>query len=89
MTLKKAISGATATAGALAGIFQLDLLVVLVAWGWTNLGQLFYMGTLLVSSSNILPISRSMASLLIGGLAALLLLKTILKARKEIAKRTD
>ena len=89
MTLKKAMSGAVTAAGAVAGIFHLDLLVVLVAWGWTNLGQLFYMGTLLVSSSNILPISRSMAGLIIGGLAALLLLKTILKARKEIAKQTD
>jgi len=83
------VSAATATATALAGIFQLDVIAVLLSWGWANLGQLFYGGTLLVSSASVLPISQAAASKILGGLAALLLLKLLLKAREQIDKRTD
>lgn len=83
------LSGAMAAAGTVASIFNLEAIVVLVAWGWTNLGQIFYMVTLLVSSSTILPISQAMAAKLVGGVAFLLLLKLSWEARKKIAARTD
>jgi hypothetical protein len=83
------VSAATGTATALFGVFQLDAIAVLLSWGWSNLGQVFYMGTLLASSSSILPVSQATAAKIVGALAALLLLKLGLKAREQIDERTD
>ena len=88
-TLTHPVSAATATATTLFGAFQLDVIAVLVQWGWANLGQLFYGATLLVNSAPVLPISASTASTALAGLAALLLLKLVLKAYEQIDKRTD
>ncbi|NHN63821.1 hypothetical protein G9463_11000 [Haloarcula sp. JP-Z28] len=82
-------SAATATATTLFGAFQFDVLAVLLQWGWANLGQLFYGATLLVSSAPVLPITKTAASKIVAGLAALLLLKLLLKAREQIDNRTD
>jgi len=87
--LKHPATAATATAGTLFGVFQLDAIAVLLTWGWGNLGQLFYMATLLVSSSSILPVTQRTAAKVVGALAFLLLLKLGIEARKQVNKRLE
>lgn len=87
--LTKPISGAVAAGTAVLGFFQLDILVILLGWAWANLGQLFYMATLLVSSAPIIPVSQRQVGLIIGVLALLLLFKTLLRARRQLDEEID
>jgi len=87
--LKHPVSGATAAGTAVLSAFHLDVVVVLLTWAWANLGQVFYMATLLVSSSPVLPITQATAAKVVGVLAALLLLKLGIEARKKVDKRLD
>ncbi|WP_018259339.1 hypothetical protein [Halomicrobium katesii] len=87
--LKHPVTAATATAGTLFSVFQLDVITVLLTWGWGNLGQLFYMATLLVSSSSILPVSQTTVAKVVGALAFLLLLKLGIEARKQVNNRLE
>lgn len=87
--LKHPVSGAMTVAGGLIGLFNLDAVVVLAGWGWANLGQVFYMVTLLVSSSSIIPLSQATLSKIVGAVALALFLKLAWNARKKIAAQTD
>lgn len=62
---------------------------VLFHWCWGNLGQLFYGIALLVSSEPVLQITRSAGLKAAAGLAALLLIKLILKKRRQADNRVD
>jgi len=87
--LKHPVNGAAATAAAVLGALNLDVLFVIATWGWTNLGQVFYMATLFVSSSSVLPVTQQTAATVVAVLALLLLLKLGLKAHEQIDKKTD
>jgi len=83
-TLKRPIAGASGAAGALLGVFHFDVIAVLLSWGWTNLDTVFYMATLLVNSAPVLPVSEQQVAVLLAVLAALLLLKLVLRAREQV-----